>query len=87
MHLLQRTYWWAGMYKTAKEKAKKARDAALITYLELNRIKNAYHIEHISGNEDTDSDVEEFEIIRDRTYKFKGGHTDINTTNHQTTKR
>ena len=59
------------MYRTAKEKAKKARDAALITYLELSRIKNAYHIEHISGNEDTDSDVEEFEIIRDRTYKFK----------------
>jgi hypothetical protein len=48
------------MYREAKKKAKMAKDLALSSYLEANRIKNTYMLEDISDT-DLDSDFEESE--------------------------
>jgi len=48
------------MYKEAKKKAKVAKDLALSTYLDAQRIKNTYMLDEIDeDDEDSDSDEEE----------------------------
>jgi len=56
----QRDNVYYKMYKEAKQKAKKARDLALASYLEAKRIKNTYML-NSGSDSDSDEDQEEDE--------------------------
>ena len=46
------------MYYEARQKAKRARDLALSSYLEAKRIKNTYMLDEIHSSDDSESEVE-----------------------------